>query len=37
MNARASMPRVEFEPLISVFERAKTVNDLDHADTVIDP
>jgi hypothetical protein len=30
------MPRVEFEPTISVFERAKTVHALDLAATVID-
>jgi hypothetical protein len=29
------MPRVEFEPTISVFERAKTVDALDRAATVI--
>jgi hypothetical protein len=30
------MPRVGFEPTISMFERAKTVHALDHAATVID-
>jgi hypothetical protein len=29
------MPRVEFEPTISMFERAKTVHDLDRAATAI--
>jgi hypothetical protein len=29
------MPRVEFEPTIPVFERARTVNALDRAVTVI--
>jgi hypothetical protein len=29
------MPRVEFEPMTPVFERAKTVHDLDRAATVI--
>jgi hypothetical protein len=29
------MPRLEFEPLIPVFERAKTVHGLDRAATVI--
>jgi hypothetical protein len=29
------MPQVKFEPTIPVFERAKTVHDLDHAATVI--
>jgi hypothetical protein len=29
------MPRVEFEPTIPVFERTKTVSDLDRAVTVI--
>jgi hypothetical protein len=29
------MPRVEFEPTIPVFERAKTVHALDRAATVI--
>jgi hypothetical protein len=29
------MPRVEFEPMIPVFERAKTVHALDRAATVI--
>jgi hypothetical protein len=30
------MPRVGFEPTIPVFERAKTVHELDFAATVID-
>jgi hypothetical protein len=30
------MPEVGFEPTIPVFERAKTVHALDHADTVMD-
>jgi hypothetical protein len=29
------MPRVKFEPMISVFERVKTVHALDRAATVI--
>jgi hypothetical protein len=29
------MPRLEFEPMIPVFERAKTVHALDRAATVI--
>jgi hypothetical protein len=29
------MPQVGFEPVIPVFERAKTVETLDHAATVI--
>jgi hypothetical protein len=29
------MPRVEFEPTIPVFERAKTVHALDRAATVV--
>jgi hypothetical protein len=29
------MPRVEFEPTISVFERAKRIHALDRADTLI--
>jgi hypothetical protein len=29
------MRRVEFEPMISVFERAQTFHDLDRAATVI--
>jgi hypothetical protein len=31
------MPRVEFEPTISVFERAKTFRALDRAATVTGP
>jgi hypothetical protein len=34
-NAQTPMHRVEFEPTIPVFERAKTVHALDHAATVI--
>jgi hypothetical protein len=30
------MPRVGFEPTITVFERAKTVHALDHVATVIE-
>jgi hypothetical protein len=29
------MPQVDFEPMIPMFERAKTVHVLDHAATVI--
>jgi hypothetical protein len=29
------MPRVGFKPMTAVFEQAKTVHDLDRADTVI--
>jgi hypothetical protein len=35
INAQTSMPRVGFEPVIPVFEGAKTVNTLDRAATVI--
>jgi hypothetical protein len=34
-RTQTSMPRVEFEPTIPVFERAKTVHALDCAATVI--
>jgi hypothetical protein len=34
-RTQTSMPRVGFEPTIPVFERAKTVHDLDGATTVI--
>jgi hypothetical protein len=34
-RTQTSMPRVEFEPTIPVFERAKTVHALDRAATVI--
>jgi hypothetical protein len=34
-RTQISMPRVGFEPTIPVFERAKTVHDLDRAATVI--
>jgi hypothetical protein len=34
-DRQTSMPRVEFEPTIPVFERAKTVHALDRAATVI--
>jgi hypothetical protein len=30
------MPRLEFEPTLPVFERAKTVRALDRVDTAID-
>jgi hypothetical protein len=33
---QTSMPRVEFDPTIPVFERAKTINALDRTATVID-
>jgi hypothetical protein len=35
-RTQTSMPRVGFEPTISVFERAKTVHVLDRVATVID-
>jgi hypothetical protein len=34
-RTQASVPRVGFEPTVSVFERAKTVHALDRAATVI--
>jgi hypothetical protein len=34
-RAQTSMPQVGFEPMIPVFERAKTVHALDRAATVI--
>jgi hypothetical protein len=34
-RTQTSMPRVGFEPMIPVFERAKTVHALDRAATVI--
>jgi hypothetical protein len=34
-RTQTSMPQVEFEPTIPVFERAKTVHALDRAATVI--
>jgi hypothetical protein len=34
-SIQTSMPRVRFEPMILVFERAKTVHAIDHAATVI--
>jgi hypothetical protein len=35
-RTQTSMPLVEFEPTIQVFERAKTVHAVDRATTVID-
>jgi hypothetical protein len=35
INAETSIPRVEFEPTTTVFERAKTVHALDRAVSVI--
>jgi hypothetical protein len=34
-RSQTSMPRVGFEPMIPVFEQAKTVYELDHAAIVI--
>jgi hypothetical protein len=36
-QTQKSMPRVGLEPTTPVFERAKTVHDLDHAATLIGP